>query len=211
MSDSVYLAIDIEKLGNYQDAHIIAIGFCLGDNNGNTLETKMWAISTTERDVIEPVCKREFWDRYGQLLADFIALGRPAMVVYSEIAAWLDALEIKYPNIIILSDNPSYDLSGFDNLMYRFTQRLPLRYTRAHGYRCVTDYSEQLWALGPGVGKKICTMAAERMNLTEDNKHNPAKDAEFIYHASWLTARLIDKISPQIAAIALAAADCILG
>ncbi|AIB52182.1 hypothetical protein E24_00498 [Faustovirus] len=205
MSDSVYLAIDIEKLGDYQNAHIIAVGFCLGNAHGDVLETKMWAVSPGERDHIEPRCKSEFWDRFPQLLADFIALGRPACVVYSEIAAWLDGLEAKYPNITILSDNPSYDLGGFDNLMYRFTGRLPLRYSRAHVYRCVTDYSEQLWALGPGVGKRVCELAAARMNLTEDNKHNPAKDAEFIYHASWLTSKLIDQISTQVATMALEA------
>jgi len=185
------LAIDIEKLGDYQDAHIVAIGFCFGDVAGNVIERKAWYISMGEHDKIEERCKREFWDKNQGLLEHFLSKGRPASIVYGEIAEWLKELEEKYPKIVILSDNPAYDLGGFDHLMQKYTGRLPLRYTTAHGYRWVADYSERAYALG--IEKEITEAAKKRMGMTEEDKHHPEKDAEFIFHCTYLVEEAIKK------------------
>nr|QQV29439.1 hypothetical protein K-LCC10_0184 [Kaumoebavirus] len=193
------LAIDIEKLGDYQDAHIIAVGFCFGDSDGNVIERKAWYISPNERTVIEDRCKREFWDKQTGLYDYFVSQGRPAHIVYPEIAAWLATLEAKYPKIVILSDNPSYDLGGFDRMLQQYTDRLPLRYTSSHGYRWVADYSERAYALG--IENAVSEAAKKRMGMTEEDKHRPEKDAEFIYHCTCIVDAVIKKKGAEIAKI----------
>lgn len=193
------LAIDIEKLGDHQDAHIIAVGFCLGDSNGNIIDTKAYYISPDENTTIEPRCKTEFWDKHQGLYEFFLSKGKPAGQVYSDIEYWLSSLESEYPNIVILSDNPAYDLSGFDRMMHKYTGRLPIRYTTDDTYRWVVDYSERAYALG--IEKQIKELAFSRMKMSEDDKHHPEKDAEFIYYCTCFTQKVIDKVGNQVASI----------
>lgn len=198
---SAWLAIDIEKLGDHQNAHIIAIGMCLGDPEGNIIKSKAWYIKPDGELVIEPRCKEEFWDKQPDLLAFFLERGSPAKDVYSDIHTWLLGLESQYAKIAILTDNPAYDLSGFDRLMYKYTRRLPLRYTTDDKYRYVGDYSEQ--STGMGIYKQVREKATKLMDLRETDKHHPEKDAEFIYRCSYLVSQVLTKGGKEIAKVAL--------
>jgi hypothetical protein len=195
-NDHVYLAIDIEKVDDYQGSSIVAFGACLGDNNGNVIVSKAWYPAMPRYSKFGTRCKTEFWDKQPGLYESFVERSLPAAVAYQSFVNWLDGLEETYPNITILSDNPTYDLGSLDNKIEKYCDRLPVRYTSDGKYRWISDWSEQASALGCyGRVKEIVGLQmGERAKLT----HNPEIDAESIYRCSLVTERLTRLMSVEL-------------
>lgn len=186
--ETVYLAIDVEKVDDGQGAAIVAFGACLGDAHGKVLQTASWYPAMPSYAKFGERCKAEFWDKHVGLYESFAARARPAAEVYAEFRCWLDALELQYPKIVILSDNPAYDLGAIDNRLEKYCDRLPVRYTSTGVYRWVSDWSERSDALG--CYGKVREIAAKLMGDRLKRAHNPEIDAEYIYHCSVITERI---------------------
>lgn len=197
----VYLAVDIEKVDDYQSSPIVAFGVCLGDAHGVILESHAWYPAMPKDGKFGERCKAEFWDKQPGLYERFAERAGDTATVYVGFAAWLNGLEARYSNITILSDNPAYDLSSLDRQLERYCSRLPTRYTSLGKYRWVSDWSERADRLGcyGKVKARVATAMAMAYGANiADYAHNPEVDAEQIYRCSVLTEVIGGKVRAEL-------------
>lgn len=206
-NETVYLAIDIEKVDDYQSSPIVAFGACLGDINGTVLESHAWYPALPQNAKFGERCKREFWDKQVGLYATFEDRAEPTAAAYNSFVAWLNGLEAHYGNIVVLSDNPAYDLGSLDHQLERYCGRLPVRYTSLGEYRCVSDWSEQCARMGAGAYGSIMARAKAEMGELSQLIHNPEVDAELIYRCTIITERIAGRVNADVSGLVAAAIE----
>ncbi len=175
---NLYLAVDLEGHGARLDAPIKAVGLCLGDDAGQVLEKRLWVTDAPDSS-IESQCRAEFWSKQPGLWQLLHSRGYAATQVFRDVAAYVDALESRFPatDIAILSDNPAYDVSRLDQGFATHAARAyGLRYTSTGQYRNVMDPSERFRALLEK--EQRCWKAL--LDATPHD-HMPDNDAEYIY------------------------------
>lgn len=202
-SNQVCLAVDIESMGAVLGSHIIAIGFCLGDADGNVIEKKSFYITPPPDATFEPRCKEQFWDKHPGLFESFLAKSIDAGIAYQEIGKYLSSLE-KYERVTILSDNPAFDLAHLDVALKRYLGRIGIRYSddsTGNKYRWVADYSERAYIIG--VSGEVDKLAMELAGLSEKDLHEPSNDALLIYYGTVITQRIRNVHSERFRQLAL--------
>jgi len=177
---TVLLVIDIEKGGNRLDHPLLAIGFCLGDLDRGVIEKRTWCCRPQPGQAWEMRCVYEFWCKHPDVMRRIDVEGKPLREQMTSIAEYLASVDARFPtathNVVVVSDNPSFDIGHFD---YYFCGALPdqppLHYSRANEYRTVEDPSERLEALH--------MWGAERTLLETLAKHDhwPDNDAEKVH------------------------------
>jgi|SRR5581483_3330835 len=173
------LAIDIETGGCMVGAHpLIAIGTYL--ITPDLKEAKRFTFKFDLKD-FEKRCYDEFWSKHLDKLQHF--KDSPTNTI-QEFANYVDSLDEKYPNLIILTDNAAYDI-GFINYYYaKELQRKPLQYKKNGSYRVITDTDSFYYALLPNPtdnwvwSSKI--QEKFQIDVKDTKTHYPEEDAQYI-------------------------------
>lgn len=158
---------------------LVAIGVHLRLIDGTTSK-RIFRFAFDIKD-FEPRCIEEFWSKNMDKLEKLKSL---PLSTIADFAAYIDELDTLYPNLIILSDNPAYDI-GFINYLYdRDLNRKPLQY-RANGkYRIIVDQNSYLWATMPESGDPWIwdadVIKKFDLKITSVHDHMPDNDAEHI-------------------------------
>jgi hypothetical protein len=219
-TNKLALAIDIEAIHAHSNIAPVAVGMVLGTTNGIILKQQRFtrrvdipdgAIPDKDnhqdvhfKDIPIPKdasrrCWTEFWLKNPQNIQNLLTWNKTAGSIQQmgeDITEWINQLEQEYPthNIVIVSDNPAFDVAAIDNLLWKTTDRLPIRYTTKEQYRSVDDPTEQMACLTFHVCKKIRALA----DTFSPHDHDPLSDARNIY-SMWVNIRpyhdLCDKLS----------------
>lgn len=176
---TICLAIDIEKCGDSPMNHpVLAIGTCVGTDDGEVLEKKTWCLWPFPGQVMEPRCLKEFWDPRPELLKKIASCAVPPLPALIEFNTWLNGLAERHGagKVRILSDNPAFDIGTLDFVLCtRGIRDMPLRYLGDDTYRSITDPSEMIG--GQGSQKLVDGWIGARVQ----HDHWPENDAEYIY------------------------------
>lgn len=175
MKDSKILVIDIETSGpSVLKNGILAVGYCLGDMYGNVLEKKRVNFELDDRKEFDSVCMNEFWNRSGPKKAldvirkNTINEKRATEIVVSRI----DEFDSKY-DLLLVSDNPSFDFYFLNYYVELYMSRKPLNYALGKKYRRIYDAKSLMIACK----KKYKDFKFK--NVSHD--HLPENDSEYIY------------------------------
>jgi hypothetical protein len=168
----IYVAFDIETGGAGFQHPVIAVGVCYGNVYG--YYKKRWCIEFNTND-FEKKCYEEFWTKHEDILDDIRKEAVDSKSAWNEIGQFLDRLSDKYPNsnIVILSDNPAFDLSRIDYELFTRLGRLGCRHIGK--YRRVMDPTEQRTFFPRKVEMK------ELVKKLAPHTHYPDDDAEGIF------------------------------
>ena len=179
------LTIDVESGGCQVTRHpLIAIGVDfrlvepsrqLGSNN-----KRIFRFPFDIKD-FEPRCMEEFWSKNMDKLEKLKAL--PISTI-ADFAQYVDELDAKYPDLVIMADNPTFDV-GFINYLYdRDLNRKPLQYRADGKYRIIVDQNSYLWATMPELKDPwvwdSTVIKKFNLQLTSVHDHMPDNDAEHI-------------------------------
>ena len=174
------LCIDIETGGCQPSKHpLIAIGTCLRHPDGKK-EKKIWVFQFDEKD-FEERCVVEFWSKNRDKLEKLGSFPKSGI---SDFAAYIDSIDEQYPDLILMSDNPQYDI-GFINYHYDvYLDRKPLSYKKTGQYRVIVDQNSYLWAMLPEEDDPWVwdSKVLEKYKFKVDSVHShlPHEDAEHI-------------------------------
>ena len=199
--DKILFTVDIEGSGASISKHgIVSIGWCVGDLKGNVFEKRRVSLKLQNR-VFEERCLTEYWSKPEQK-HQLEVFQREAVEPYDGIAAFMkavDSYEDKY-DVVILSDNPAYDVAWLDSYIDTYLGRNPLLYKKdQRTYRGIAEpkgwvFSRQLKNASAGAkGSKIFVFDAgkylqglETLKTTCPHDHWPENDAENIYRRTLL-------------------------
>lgn len=177
---SAWLTIDIEKGGDDLDTPILAVGLVVGDEDGNILEESRWCIEADEK-CLEPRCKREFWDKQGDLFDFLQQNAMPATNIWPAFAAHLDKIYAQYNIKHVVSDNPAYDVGHTDYYLKKYAKRIGLRYSSDGAYHSISDPSEQFKGLPGTVQQWVSHKSRQYLDQFHNRPHDPLCDARGIY------------------------------
>jgi len=134
------LGIDVETSGSSYIRHgILSIGCSLQDENSVELRCFEVNVSLPDDRGYEEECLQNFWlkhpeaHQYVQLNSKY---PREAM---QEFCQFLNLVEREYPNVMLISDNPSFDISWINVYLSAYTERKPLNYSLSGEYRMIWD------------------------------------------------------------------------
>ena len=186
---TVYLALDIECTGeNPWTSSVIAIGACLGRQDGTVLEQRFWYLQPLPGESMSTKTHTEFWDKNADVLKVIESGAKPGVGQVREFTEWLRALAGKYAELELVSDNPSFDLGRIDILIGRAglgTEFGSIRYMGSNRYIKARDPSSELRA-----AKRIGTKERVELLLAQwrahyrvpVHDHLPMNDATSIYY-----------------------------
>jgi hypothetical protein len=191
------LSVDIETSGcNVVEHGILAIGYCVGDLDGNVLFKDRINMMLDDGCYFEERCVKEFWSKYPDVLK---TIQTDAVGPHVGIRAFVDFvydLEEQY-DLIIISDNPVFDIGFLNYYMAKYLKVRPLSYTSTGSYRPIFDTDcytrgvlrsnyDDLWTYDSNVIKAL------GIELQPNILHNhlPENDAEYVYflHIAVVTA-----------------------
>jgi hypothetical protein len=142
-----FLCIDIETSGPYVTQNeIIAIGTCyINSENESIIEIKRFTFDYSDEKFNEQTYA-EFWQHHQDKLAVF---KNDKKSTINHFADYVDTLQTNEKDLIIISDNPQFDI-GFINYYYEtILKRKPLCYTKNGKYQLIVDQNTYLWAMLP--------------------------------------------------------------
>lgn len=180
------LAIDIETGGCRALQHpLVAIGICLClPHPTGIIKTKKRFTFEFDTDKFEDRCWCEFWTNHQDKLEIYKSTKEKSTI--QDFADYIDTLDNMYPNLMLISDNPSFDIYFLNTLYDRDLNRKPLLYRADGTYRLICDQntylyammkeSKSLWISDADVIKKY------QLEDTIQSKHDhyPENDAERI-------------------------------
>lgn len=140
--ESVYyvLAIDIETSGSSLIQNgLVSIGCSLQDQHSNELRAFQVNLTLPENHIYEERCLQEFWlknPRAHEFVQKDALSPDTAIKMFSE---FLENAEKDYPDLIIVSDNPSFDIAWLNFYLSQYTDKLPLNYSQKGDYRPIWD------------------------------------------------------------------------
>jgi hypothetical protein len=196
------LAVDIESGSKKHSFAPFAIGMVLMTPDG---DEELKSVRFVRGDIVLPPNNgtpkgvnentwRNFWlggngkpdcahnlDNLKQWIKE--AKNENAYMMGMRINKWLNDLETEFPNaeIIVLSDNPAFDLPPIDFLLDEVAGRDPVRQTSKGEYRDVQDPTEQMKPLHAELRTEIRLAAEQRA----PHNHDPVSDARHIAH-TWV-------------------------
>jgi DNA polymerase III alpha subunit (gram-positive type) len=131
MSQAI-LSLDIETGGCLSTHPLISIGTCLYVDNIFVKNRFTFPFSITD---FEPRCKK-FWDANLDVLAE---LQKDKHSSISEFAEFLDEIDALYPDLTIITDNPTFDVGFINHHFEKTLDRNPISYrlNSDNDYRCI--------------------------------------------------------------------------
>jgi len=193
---STILGIDIET-GGSGNHPLVSVGTCLVQD-GVTVEKRRFGIPF-DRKAFCPVTKREFWDNENEIpgiraaLDKFEHEGKQAGDMHeaiNQVATYIDKVRNDFPDVIVVSDNPEFDLGWLSRYFASVLGREGTNHSRNKDgkieYRgvnwCLTTMRRMAGILqGRNVGAKgVITKPVLPRHVLHD--HHPDNDAEYIAH-----------------------------
>jgi hypothetical protein len=178
---TVYLSLDIEKGGNTFDHPLLAVGVCVADFTKGVSKKRTWCCLQRPGQSFELRCIYEFWCKYPEVLRRIDVEGKPLEEQMKSFSEFLHQLDAQFPseqyNVVLISDNPSFDIEHLDHYFCEITKEVPIRYSRANKYRSVEDPSERLEALDMWKEEGELLKSVPFVN----HDHYPENDAEKIF------------------------------
>jgi hypothetical protein len=177
-----FLAIDIETGGCMVTKHpLVAIGTCFLTPCKRIVKKRF--VLDFDKSKFEQRCTEQYWNKYPDLLKEFTDSVKSSI---KDFANYLDELDTKYPDLIILSDNPAFDINFINYYFETFLNRLPISYrlNLDNDYRVVTDVESFAYIFHGGKGNWADwkTLILEHGIDMHGSKmdHCPENDAEYI-------------------------------
>lgn len=185
----VVLAIDIETSGSLLGHNgILSIGASLQNLDRKEIESFFVNMQLVDGRSFEESCRRDFWDK-NPIILEFVSQQavHPTQGMKA-FGAFIDNAQRTYPNLIVVSDNPSFDIAWIDYYLSVYGDRKPLRYNAIDGkYDMIWDAAsvQKTWCsmkipgadfLSPLKGHK----EALGLEHTVPKDHNPLNDARNI-------------------------------
>lgn len=182
------LALDIETSGSsYKDNGILSIGASLQDQEFIEKESFQVNILLPEGRTYEKNCKEKFWDKFPEaqkFVKNNAIEPKEAMQSFSK---FLFNIENRYPNTVIVSDNPSFDIAWVDYYLDIYADRKPLRYSENEVYNMVWDSAsiQKAWLCFKTPDSSFYSPPRdhrEKLKLQTQyvHDHNPLNDARII-------------------------------
>lgn len=199
----LYLAVDIETTGAELDRPILCFAAVIGTREEGVLKKKTWCFDSPALDCNletpkEEICKhyewrawQEFWKDKLDLLKRIKSQSSSDEINWASFLAFLDGLEEQYPNadVILVSDNPAYDIAALNNELHKRFGRMPMNRTKNGGYRCTHDPYERL------VGSSYLTETYKVLDKLTIHDHWSENDATQILAMEFISLDLIDALS----------------
>jgi hypothetical protein len=177
------LSIDIEKGGCRFKDPMIAIGTCFIDKFGAI--TKKLFVFNFDFSQFEKRCVDQHWKHHMDQLDYFKNYETKSTI--ADFAKYLDELDTEYPNLIIIIDNPQFDIANINYLFEHDLDRKPMTYrlNSDNGYRVVSDVESIAFAICPESTSNWMTWTdlIKKYNLDMKGSamdHYPQNDAEYI-------------------------------
>lgn len=168
---AMVLAVDIETSGpRVLQNGILAIGMCLGTVHGRVLDKHRIDVKLDMNRVFDTQCMEDFWNKTGPKQVLDVIRQHPLSpkAAIEEFVRRVDSYDTMY-DLIIISDNPTFDLYFLNYYVEYYLQRKPLNYKFGEHYRKLVDAGsmrrKKQLRLPPGV----------------KHDHFPENDAEYIY------------------------------
>lgn len=174
------LAIDVERTGCYYKNQTLAVGLALyvpGEGISNYR-------FTPDRDANikwETRCIDEFWSKNQDLLKDI--LDTPTQK-WEHLTNIINDLDTKYPNLMICSDNPAYDIAHLNYELQSHTGIRGLYYKLDKSYRNIIDtdsflaafdiHNNDLWVSTNQI------LVNHNLTVSAVHDHKPENDAAYI-------------------------------
>ena len=193
-----YFAFDVETTGQFLDKNaMVAFGCTVMDQEMHEVDSFSAFMSIPKGKVWEDRCVSEFWSKNQEALEYIKGKMTDAREEMQRFVEWMDAIDLKYEtNMVVLTDNPSYDVAWLNHYIGLYTDRHCLYYMLApkdkweNGERCywfrrIVDtnavYNGALTIMNPhtehvwGLEDKL-----EIQNTKWENDHDPLNDARNI-------------------------------
>lgn len=195
-SRTLYIAWDIEKLGDRLTDPLIGIGFCWGYNEAEWFTRRFVFPWDRTRESAWNPSTWEWWQRpeqvpvFNALVAD--AEKNPS--TWMDVSKFVDELyrkaELDGDSVVLHSDNPCYDGGHTDFCLWRYADRRPMRFNSwdPNSYRSISDPTEQIRYLDSEKKLLAKQWVEDRMQLVRENgngltsAHLPDYDACKIFH-----------------------------
>jgi len=187
-SQTIYLAIDVEKKGAKFEHPVIQIGVAWGTSL-SSMEKGSFCFDYKDKP-FEQRCFDEFWSKQDAVYKRICAEAVEPAEQWRTFKAFLDTLELSGDKVEIISDNPAYDVEAIDYHLNEELGRQGLRYSSGMKYRCVHDSSERVKGLPAHYAEAIEKKAQSLAKHT----HWAADDAEYILVHFFLTKTVIDTL-----------------
>lgn len=177
-------AIDIETSGpNLIKNAILSIGYCIGDIYGNIHIKERIDLKMPEECGFDKQCYDEFWINHLEKLKIF---KNSALDPQEGIKQFTDTLDSFGNELIIISDNPSFDIGFINYYICKYSNRKPLNYDNHNNYRPIYDTDgytrgrlhidyDYIWT------SDTYAMRTLGINVLANPDHMPENDAEYIY------------------------------
>lgn len=188
--EKILVAIDIETTGPHMTKNaIIGIGIYAGRLNGVQIFKKCIKLQKEDR-IFDKDCFEQFWSKHKDLL-EF--LETDAHSIKNGLEIFINALDNldELFDVILISDSLDFDFGFINYYLAQYLDRLPLAYINGDGnkYRPRFDTDsfsrgivkmnyDNMWTSDSDI-RKIMEIKLSK-DIAAD--HNPANDAEYIYH-----------------------------
>lgn len=186
-------AIDLEAVNN---TDVTGIGLAVMDDEGVTVFKQEWWIRLTDSVVVDPMCKKYFWDKFPEVWDHMIKEGKEESEQIKDFVKTYDevhkTLGVEEDDIILVSDNPEFDFGGLRPYVRSHCNRDSLRYTSKGSYRSIRDNGEASWLLG------IADIIESDCKKIQVHDHFPSNDAEHNLISDLVTGKVIDAIKERL-------------
>ncbi len=134
------LACDVETSGScFRENAILAIGCSLQNMQGEEVKKFFRTLKIPKERGFEEDCLKNFWSKHTMLLKFFEKEADETAEVMHEFVEFMEKVD-QFDSVIIICDNPSFDIAWIDYYLSYYTARKPMRYcSRTNAYRMVWD------------------------------------------------------------------------
>jgi DNA polymerase III epsilon subunit-like protein len=138
--DHHVLAFDVEASGSSLTQNgIVSIGASLQDKNSNELMYFQVNLSLPRGRIYEEYCLENFWLKNSEAYNFVNQNPQHPKIAMKQFCEFLEFAEEKYPNLILVSDNPSFDIAWLNFYIAKYTERFPINYSTNKNYRMIFD------------------------------------------------------------------------
>ena len=139
-NDPIIVAIDVETSGpNFISNGLLSIGVTVQDWDMNELCYFQRNLALEDNLHFDTECLNNFWNLHKEAYDFATSNTIPPRLAMDEFVAFLYEVECKYSNLIIISDNPSFDIGWINLYLSKYTKRYSLNYSTSGIYRMIWD------------------------------------------------------------------------
>jgi hypothetical protein len=203
LDNTLCVAFDVEATGCVVGVHnIVSVGVSTWDSRTNVVKPRLamnllvhWWSETSDGRIVqlgdfERECVVGFWKKLpAEAVRDMKTNPQTRLQAATQLATLLDTLQRDYQGmrIVLLSDNPSFDIGWLDSLLGTLGRR-PIRFGPKREYREVIDTDSLLIGFPLVVQESI---EAEARASVRGLAHLPWVDASIICHTFVLAMRYL--------------------